>query len=259
MELVATSKLSKAKERIAKSRYFHSAVYAALTDIAKRNMDTDSVYALKREIKKSCFVIIGGDRGLAGGYNSNVFRYAKEQIGDKTVSILPIGKRTTEYCRRMGYEIVSDEFSNVEEQNVGSCHEMANLLTDCYLKREFDELYVVYTEFISVLNQRPEIMKLLPLDKNMKEDHITENKGLILFEPGMESVFNAIVPSYVAGMLWGAVCESTTSEFGARRTAMESATKNAEEMIDNLSLKYNRARQGSITQEITEIVAGSGL
>lgn len=261
MELVATSKLTKAKERIAKSRLFHSIAYSTMCDIIARNIDTDSVYLNTRNIKKTCFVVIGGDRGLAGGYNSNVFRFAGEQMNGKQVNILPIGKRTTEFYRRLGYEILTDEFSIIENLNVGSCHEIGSFLTECFLNEEFDELYVVYTNFISVLSQQPAIMKLLPLDRGMRnmdeDEHV--KKEYILFEPSSNAVFNAIVPSYISGMLWGAVSESLASEFGARRTAMESATKNAEDMIDNLSLKYNRARQGSITQEITEIVAGSGL
>lgn len=259
MELVATSKLTKAKERIEKSRLFHSVIYSAMCDIATKNLDKSSAYLTTREIKKCCYVVIGGDRGLAGGYNSNVFRFAQERIDNKEVCILPIGKRTTEYFKRLDYDIVTDEFARIENINVGSCHEIGNLLAECYLKKEFDEVFVVYTNFISVLNQVPGVMKLLPLDSSIREEQKVTKKEFILFEPSSKSVFNAIVPSYIAGMIWGAVCESTTSEFGARRTAMESATKNAEDMIDDLSRKYNRARQGSITQEITEIVAGSGL
>ncbi len=262
MELVAASKLTKAKEQIERSRLFHGAAYAAMCDIVARNIDTGSVFLKPRGIKKTCFVVIAGDRGLAGGYNSNVFRFFDEQKVEGAISILPIGKRTSEYYRRLGYEIVTDEYSVIESLNVGSCHEIGNLLTDCFLKEEFDELYVIYTNFISVLSQQPAIMKLLPLDssiRNKGEDSLSVKKEYILFEPNSNAVFDAIVPGYVSGMLWGAVCESLASEFGARRTAMESATQNAEDMIDDLSRKYNRARQGSITQEISEIVAGSGL
>ncbi len=261
MELVATSKLTKAKERIEKSRLFHSVVYSAMCDIAARNIDTSSAYFIPRKVKKSCYVIIGGDRGLAGGYNSNVFRLADEEIRKKQVCILPIGKKTIEHYRRLGCEILTEEFSSIEDINIGSCHGIGTLLTDCFIKEEFDEIYIVYTNFISVLNQQPKIMKLLPLDDTFAQNQdkaLEMKKGFILFEPSA-AVLDAMAPSYVSGMLWGAVCESITSEFGARRTAMESATQNAEDMIDDLSRRYNRARQGSITQEITEIVAGSGL
>lgn len=258
MELVATSKLTKAKERIEKSRIFHKAVYAEMCDLAARNNDTVSEYVAVREVKKSCYVVIAGDRGLAGGYNNNMFNFAAEQIADKTVCILPVGKKATEYYRRHNYELLTTEFSRIEEINVGSCHDMSRLLSKAFKNNVFDELYIVYTKFHSVLSQQPSIMKVLPID-GLDDGHENVQQEFILFEPSSNSVFNAIVPSYIAGMLWGSVCESTASEFGARRTAMESATKNAEEMIDDLSLKYNRARQGSITQEITEIVAGSGL
>lgn len=259
MELVATSKLSKAKERIKKSRFYQSSVQAAMCDIIARNIDTSSAYLTHRDVKKSCYIVIAGDRGLAGGYNSNVFRFASEQMLDKDVCILPIGKRSLEYYRRKGYDIVTDEFAYVEDIDVGNCHEIADLLTEGFLEQEFDEAYIVYTEFISALSQEPVIMKLLPIDRNICGETVEASNEYILFEPSSNAVFHAIVPSFITGMLWGAVNESLTSEFGARRTAMESATKNAEEMIDDLSLKYNRARQGSITQEITEIVAGSGM
>ncbi len=258
MELVATSKLTKAKERIEKSRLFHNLIYQEMCDIAARNLDTSSIYLSQKEIKKSCYVVIAGDRGLAGGYNSNVFSFAKAQIANKPSVILPIGKRSADYYKRHNYEIITTEFQEVEELNVGSCHEISNLLANCFVNDEFDELYIIYTKFISVLNQQPQIMKVLPIDRELSKDREVK-KEFILFEPSSNVVFNAIVPSFVAGMLWGAVCESTASEFGARRTAMESATNNAQDMIDSLSLKYNRARQSSITQEITEIVAGSGL
>jgi len=259
MELVATSKLTKAKERIKRSRFYQSSLQAAMCDIIARDIDTSSAYLTPRDVKKTCFIVIAGDRGLAGGYNSNVFRFASEQMLGKDVCILPIGKRSLDFYRRKGYEIISDEFTYVEDIDVGNCHEIADLLTEGFLKQEFDEVYIVYTEFISALSQEPVIMKLLPIDRNICGETVEVSNDYILFEPSTKAVFHAIVPSFVTGMLWGAVNESLTSEFGARRTAMESATKNAEEMIDDLSLKYNRARQGSITQEITEIVAGSGM
>jgi len=259
MELVATSKLTKAKERIKRSRFYQSSVQAAMCDIIARNIDTSSAYLTPRDIKKSCYIVIAGDRGLAGGYNSNVFRFAGEQMQGKEVCILPIGKRSLDFYRRKGYEIVSDDFAYVEDIDVGNCHEIADVLTSGFLKQEFDEVYIVYTEFLSALSQQPAVMKLLPIDRNICGETVEARNEFILFEPSSNAVFHAIVPSFVTGMLWGAVNESLTSEYGARRNAMESATKNAEEMLEDLSLKYNRARQGSITQEITEIVAGSGM
>lgn len=259
MELVATSKLNKAKERITRSRSFYTKVYSSMCDIAAMNSELESGYLETRDVKKTCYIIIAGDRGLAGGYNSNIFRFSEEQMKDKDVTILPIGKRAAEYYTKREYDIVTDEFISVEALNVGSCHEISNFVTHYFLNKEYDELFIVYTNYVSVLEQQPVIKKLLPIDNNFYEGNLTDKKEFILFEPSGSSVFNTIIPSFVAGMIWGAVCESTTSEFAARHTAMEAASKNAEDMIEDLSLKYNRARQGSITQEITEIVAGSGL
>lgn len=260
MELVAASKLQKARLQIAHSRDYHLAIYDGMSEIIKTNIDTDSPYFNIRKIEKSCFVVLGGDRGLAGGYNSNVFRYAQDHIHSKDrVCILPIGKRAGEYFENRNYEILSKRFSRIEEVNVGSCHEIAELITSLYLKEEFDEVFIVFTHFSSLMEQQPLIVKILPLDGSLQQEEKEKDKVPLLIEPGSNIVFNAIVPSYIAGMLWGSVNESLTSEYAARRIAMESASKNAEEIIEDLSLKYNRARQGSITQEITEIVAGSGM
>lgn len=259
MELVAASKLQKAKMQIANSRDFHIAIYNAMSDIIERNIYTESPYLIPREVKKSCYVVIGGDRGLAGGYNGNVFRLAKEKIADKNVCVLPIGKRTTEYFRNLGFEIVSNEFSRIEDIDVSSCHEIADLLTELYKEEEFDEVFVVFTHFVSLMSQQPGVVKILPMDGSLKGNKSKNEGSYISIEPSSDAVFNSIVPSFIAGMMWGSVNESLTSEYAARRIAMESATKNAEEIIDDLSLRYNRARQGSITQEITEIIAGSGI
>ena len=140
--------------------------------------------------------------------------------------------------------------------HVGDCFTVSKMLSKGFLAGEFDEIHVVYTNFVSMLSQSPATLKLLPLE------HVTRpgeqsSDCLTLYEPDSMAVFDAIIPEYLGGLIYGALCESVTSEQGARRTAMDAATKNAEEMISDLSLKYNRARQGAITQEITEIVAGA--
>lgn len=259
MELVATSKLAKSKELIKKSRIFHEEIDAAMNDIVSKYIETSSPYLIPREVKKSCYVILAGDRGLAGGYNSNIFKLVEKETIGKDIIVLPIGRRIVDYCKRKEMEVISDNFSIIEKINVGNCHEIADILIDAYLKKEFDEVYIVYTNYITALNQEAKITKLLPLDKSYQETKTDTKKEYILFEPNSNAVFNEMIPSYVAGMVWGSVNESLTSELAARRVAMESATKNADEIIDDLSLRYNRARQGSITQEITEIIAGSGL
>lgn len=255
MELVAVSKLSKARERIDRIRPFYTELYSALSDISAAVSPLDTGFCDKREIKKTCVIAIAGDRGLAGGYNNNLFKYVAASTEGKSVSVLPIGKRSLEHFERRGYEIISDDFVSVEDVDVGDCYEISRLLCRMYLDGEFDELKVIYTNFVSMLGQEPAELRLLPLDKELLSDG-TE-PAFTLVEPGTGAVFNSIIPDVVAGLVWGAVCESFASELAARRTAMESATSNADDIIDDLRLKYNKARKSSITQQITEIVSGA--
>ena len=254
MQLVASSKLKKAKERMDHSRAFFTALYETLSDLAAANNDFSSVFVRERPVKKTCFVVVAGDRGLAGGYNSNVFRTVHERAADAPYCVVPIGKKALEYFRKIGVEIVSEDFSVVGTIGLAQCSRLGKLLAEGFRKAQYDEVWLVYTDFVSMLLQQPDEKKLLPL--TVDETRETQ-KGFILYEPSCSGVFNQIIPEYLAGMAYGAICESYASELAARRTAMDSATKNASDMIDALSLQYNRARQGAITQEITEIVAGS--
>ncbi|MEF9969624.1 MAG: ATP synthase F1 subunit gamma [Ruthenibacterium sp.] len=256
MELVASSKLRRAKERAENTRPYFNTLHAALHDIAYGNTDFSSPYVQKREQKKVCYVIIAGDRGLAGGYNANLFKCVAAHQSGLPVCALPIGKKAVEYCTRSNIEIVTDIYAIAEEVSLSDCFAAAHLLCKEYAKGNFDALYVGYTNFVSMMSQQPTVLKALPI---RYEPEKVRNKAeeLILYEPSCEGVFDAIVPEYVGGLLYGALAESIASELGARRMAMDAASKNAGDMIDSLSLKYNRARQGAITQEITEIVAGA--
>ena len=254
MQLVASSKLKKAKERMEHSRVFFTALYDTLSDLASVNGDFSSVFVRTREVRKACFVVVAGDRGLAGGYNSNVFRLVQETAGNTPYCVLPIGKKSLEYYRKIGVEVVTEDYAVVSTIDLAQCSRLGKLLADGFRGGEYDEVYVVYTDFVSMLLQTPAQKKLLPL---AVDTHKEQKKSFILYEPSSSGVFNQIIPEYLSGMAYGAICESYASELAARRTAMDSATKNASDMIDALSLQYNRARQGAITQEITEIVAGS--
>ena len=256
MELVASSKLRRAKEQAERTRPYFNALHQTLADIAYSNTDFSSPYVAAREVKKTCYIVIAGDRGLAGGYNANVFKTAAAHMEGKNMCVLPIGKKSVEHAARRGWEVVSDAYAEAADVSLGDCAAAARMLCGKFRAGEFDELYVVYTNFVSMLSQQPAVMKILPLHYERAE---AKNKAeaLLLYEPSSEAVYNAIVPEYVAGLLYGALAESVASELGARRTAMDAASKNAGEMIDTLSLQYNRARQGAITQEITEIVGGA--
>ena len=257
MELVASSKLRKAKERQERCRPYFTGLKKTLDDIEAATSDFSSPYQQRREVKKRCLIVIAGDRGLAGGYNSNIFKAAQELMqGTAPVCVVPIGKRTVDFFTRRGVEILTTEFAEAADISVADCFTISNLVTKGYREGQFDEVAILYTQFVSMLTQTPASEELLPLEAHERREH-TGAEPLVLYEPSPNAVYDAIVPNYIAGMIYGAMCESVASELGARRTAMDAASKNAAEMIDDLSLRYNRARQGAITQEITEIVAGA--
>ena len=254
MEMVAASKLRHAQARVQNSRPYFEILYSTITDIVNSNTEFSSPYLTQRPVKKTAFVVIAGDRGLAGGYNSNILKLVQSQIDGKTVSVLPIGKKAVDYFRSHKVPMMTENYSNAADINVGDCFSIAKQLSQAYLKGEFDEVIIGYTNFVSVLSQTPATLKMLPL---VHESDDPVDPAYIIYEPGSEEVFEKIVPEYLGGILYGALCESRAAEQAARRTAMDSATQNAEDMIADLSLKFNQARQAAITQEITEIVAGS--
>lgn len=254
MEMVASSKLRRAQERVLTSRPYFESLYETVTDIASHNWDFSSPYVRAREEGEVCEIVIAGDRGLAGGYNHNVIKLAVEDMAGKSAAVLPVGKKALEYFRSHDYAVVSDAYAEAAVLSSSDCFSLARTICEGFRTGKYREVRLVYTSFVSVLTQTPYVLPLLPLPTPEKQEKARE---LTLYDPNSESVFNAIVPEYLGGLIYGALCESIASELGARRTAMDAATKNAEEMIDDLSLKYNRARQGAITQEITEIVAGA--
>ena len=260
MELVASSKLRRAKDRAETARPYFQELHRTLKDIANGNTDFSSIFAKDNENGKVCYVVIGGDRGLAGGYNSNLFKKLEAAAAGKEYMVLPIGKKPMEYFRRRGVETVTEQFAEIATVSVSDCFTMASLLCRDFREGRFGHVELVYTTFLSMLAQRPDSFPVLPLtdlNENVDPEHVKKIRDLILYEPNASDVFDAIVPEYLAGLIYGAVCESVASELAARRMAMDAASKNAEEMIETLNLSYNRARQASITQEITEIVAGA--
>ena len=256
MEMVAASKLRRAQAQVLNSRPYFEILYATINDIVDANKDFSSPYLTARPIKKSVYVVIAGDRGLAGGYNSNILKLAYSEMEGKDVSVLPIGKKAVDFYKSRNLELMTTNYKEAEDVSVGDCFSIAKQLCKAYRAGEIDEIFIAYTNFVSVLSQTPATLRLLPLLRTETGREGTVSTD-ILYEPDSVDVFDAIVPEYLGGILYGALCESRAAEQAARRTAMDSATQNADEMIADLSLKFNRARQAAITQEITEIVAGS--
>ena len=255
MEMVAASKLRQAQNRITASRPYFEILSNTISDIVATNRDFTSPYLRKREGNRALFVVIAGDRGLAGGYNSNVIKLAVARMEGKEATVLPIGKKALDYFRSKGYALLAETYAEAADVDIGDCFSIAKLLSKVWLAGNFDEIHVAYTNFVSVLSQTADVRQLLPLIPVERE--ASESRCVTLYEPEPEEVFASIVPEYLGGIVYGTLCESRCAEQAARRTAMDSATSNAEDMIADLSLKYNRARQAAITQEITEIVAGA--
>ena len=256
MELVASSKMRRAKERVEHSRPYFETLYESLTKIAAADPRARNPYLRREDIKRTLLVVIAGDRGLAGGYNANVFKQADAAEGP--VTVLPIGKRSAEYFAHHGAGLFTPEVLMAADVSVSECFTLSHQITEGFLKGEYDAVKLCYTRFDSMMTQTATTLEVLPLTIEPTEAQKAEaRRSQILYKPSCEEVFGAIIPEYVAGVLYGAVCESVASELAARRTAMDAATKNAGEMIEHLKLNYNRARQAAITQEITEIVAGA--
>ena len=256
MELVASSKMRRAKDRVEHSRPYFETLYESLTKIAAADPRARNPYLRRDDIKRTLLVVIAGDRGLAGGYNANVFKQADAAEGP--VTVLPIGKRSAEYFAHHGAGLFTPEVLMAADVSVSECFTLSHQITEGFLKGEYDAVKLCYTRFDSMMTQTATTLEVLPLTIEPTEAQKAEaRRSQILYKPSCEEVFGAIIPEYVAGVLYGAVCESVASELAARRTAMDAATKNAGEMIEHLNLYYNRARQAAITQEITEIVAGA--
>lgn len=259
MQLVAASKLRKAKDKAMASKPYLRTMKRTLTTIANENTDFQSPYTRAGTGTKRLYVVIAGDRGLAGGYNSNLFKFTEKEVEGEEYAVLPIGKKAVEYFRYRKAEIFTDAYEEVARVTISDCFRIAKAVCEAYEAGEFSHVSMCYTNFVSMMSQVPKSSALLPLSdfENPEEDEVPQTRDLILYEPSSEEAFNTIVPDYLAGILYTSINVSVASELAARRTAMEAATDNAAEMIEKLSLFYNRARQASITQEITEIVAGA--
>ena len=254
MELVATSKLRRAKEKVERSRPYYEVLRDAIDTVRRCSETRDTLLSTRKDNAKSLFVVIAGDRGLAGGYNSNIFKMTEQLSRNKDSVFLPVGKKALEYFKHRARNIFSDSLPFTAEVGVSEAMAISEEICEKFFSGEIGEVYLVYTKFVSMITQLPVYEELLPLEEPTE-------KGRAVFDPIIEEepeeLLKKVVPEYLGGVIYSAVAEALASESGARRSAMNAANKNAQEMIDTLMLKYNRARQALITQEITEIVSGA--
>ena len=263
MKLVSTAKLQKARSRAEDSKAYFNCMYQTMTSLLAKAGNLDHPYVKSNGCEKKAIVVVTSNRGLAGGYNSNIVRLITgSDFKKEDVRIYAVGGKGLELLKHRGYEVVADYSEIIEEPVYDDAKVVATRLLDDFAKGEIGEIYLAYTFFKNTVSHIPTLMKVLPVEAQEEEEGEEEANAVdkitpMNFEPEEEEAVRLLVPKYISSILYGAFIEAVASENGARMQAMDSATSNAEEMINDLELKYNRARQGAITQELTEIIAGA--
>ena len=265
MKLVSTVKLQRAKQNAEKSGTYFRYMYDTVNSILKRTKNLNHKYLKSGETGKKAVIVITSNRGLAGGYNSNVIKLITHgELKDQDLCIYAIGKKGKDALQK-SYEIRADYSDVIEEPVYADAMAISKEVLEGFAKGEISEIYLAYTGFKNTVVHDPTLLKLLPVEVNGSVPEGGEGSGeetpmdkaLMNFEPEDEEALNLLIPKYITSLIYGGMVESVASENGARMQAMDSATSNAEDMINGLTLLYNRARQGSITQELTEIIAGA--
>lgn len=258
MKLVSTVKLQRAKGRAEKSKAYFECMYATVKSVLAKAGFINHPYLKPGESSKKAVIVITSNRGLAGGYNSNVIKLiTRGSFKKEDVKIYAIGRKGKEAFTRYGYDIVKDYSDVIEEPVYADAMRIGNDLLNAFAQGEIGEIYLAYTAFKNTVSHIPTLLKLLPVEAGAEVEEADDDKALMNFEQDEEEALNLLIPKYITSLIYGGMVEAVASENGARMQAMDSATSNAEEMIEKLSLQYNRARQGSITQELTEIIAGA--
>jgi F-type H+-transporting ATPase subunit gamma len=259
MKLVATAKLRRAKEEAKKTRPFFELIHKTIASILSTSAGINHPYLLPRQSSRNTYIVITSNKGLAGGYNGNICKQVLvNDPNPEGISVLAVGRKGSDLLRKKGYTVLKNYHDIVEDPSYKNASEIGDEVIKMYNDNEIDNVYLAYTKFNSSIAQEPMLIKVLPLsEEDFEMEDTTDPEALMNYEPNEEEVLDHIVPKYVNSIIYGALRESVASEHGARMTAMESATKNASDMIDDLTLQYNRARQASITQELAEIVGGA--
>ena len=259
MKLVSTVKLQRAKGRAEKSKSYFECMYETVTSMLAKTGGLEHKFLKPGDSQKKAVILITSNRGLAGGYNSNVIKLITQgDFKKEDLCIYAVGGKGRDTLERHGYDVKADYSDCIEEPVYVDAMNISKELLDGFAAGEFGEIYLAYTSFKNTVSHEPKLLKLLPVEIEATEsDEEKTSKALMNFEPEDDQALDMIIPKYITSLIFGAMVESAASENGARMQAMDSATSNAEEMIGNLTLMYNRARQGSITQELTEIIAGA--
>ncbi len=258
MKLVSTVKLQRAKQKAEQAKPYFNHMYDVMTSILSSTHNIQDPYIVGNSSKKKALILITSNRGLAGGYNNNIVKEVRATLNSEDIVAYTIGKKGKDALTRYGIEIAADYSDVINEPMYRDAMDIGKDVLDAYVAGEVGEIYIAYTNFKNTVSHIPTVMKVLPLDSEEKSgSEDSKDEYIMNFEPGEDEAFPIIIPKYVNSIIYGALIEAVASENGARMQAMDNATNNAEEMIEDLALKYNRARQGAITQELTEIIAGA--
>lgn len=258
MKLVSTVKLQRSKQHALNSKSYFSYMYKTVQSMLAKAGTINHPYITGNDSTNKAVIVVTGNRGLAGGYNSNVIKLiTKGELPKEELTIYTIGKKGREAFHRYGYNLAGDYSDMIEAPDYVDAMRLCAELLNKYRSGEIGEIWFAYTAFKNTVSHEPTLMKLLPVEQSDFEQTEEDDIAPMNFEPAEEEALELIIPKYVASIIYGGMIEAVASENGARMQAMDSATSNAEEMIDKLTLQYNRARQGSITQELTEIIAGA--
>ena len=265
MKLVSTVKLQRAKTRAERSKAYFNCMYETITGMIRRTGHIDHPYLTSGSSDKKAVVVITSNRGLAGGYNSNIVKLVTgSALKKEDVEVYAIGKKGRDVLKRRGYNIKADYSEVINEPLYKDAMEITDALLEAFSNKEIGEIWLAYTGFKNTVSHIPTLLKLLPVDSESEEEYgekdpsdASKSAAIMNYEPEETEAMEMIIPKYIASLIYGALIEAVASENGARMQAMDSATSNAEEMIGTLELQYNRARQGHITQELTEIIGGA--
>lgn len=259
MKLVAAARFKKATDRVLEARPFNDKIAEVMGSITSGGDLPEHDLLIKREVKKIGLIVMTSDRGLAGSYNTNVIRKTSDYCKNSSipVSLITVGRKANQFFSRRGFSILSHYSMPSAGAKFADAEAIANQALEMYKAQEYDALYICYAKFYSAIRQVPTIVQILPIEPEADQGPIHGGGTSFNFEPNAKALLDTLLPRYFVGRIWQALLESTASEFGARMTAMTSATDNAGKMISNLTLKANRERQASITKEILEVVGGA--
>ena len=259
MKLVSTVKLQKARTRAEKTNPYTDKMYKTVCSMLRKSGNIIHPYLTAGESQRKAVIVITSNRGLAGGYNSNIVKLvANSDLPKEDVEIYAIGNKGLDAFVRKGFHVKYSDSELIESPTYADAAALCREVLKDYTNGEIGEIYLAYTHFKNTVVHEPTLIKLLPVEIDMTETAQSEGAAAqMIYEPNEEEALNMIIPKYITSLFYGALVEAVASENGARMQAMDSATSNAEDIISDLTLKYNRARQGAITQELTEIIAGA--